>query len=72
MPYFSPLIGGFLERQTGFDIMSGYMEFVLDKVALWQVISKYEIIGDHQCQFQHNKSIRITPPPPFFGYWRKK
>jgi hypothetical protein len=44
-------------RKAGWiDLGSGHIEFVLGRVALWHGISKYEIIGDHQCEFQHNKS----------------
>jgi hypothetical protein len=41
MPYLRHLVGSFSEWQAGFDPRSGHVEFVLGKVALQQVISKY-------------------------------
>jgi hypothetical protein len=48
VPYFRHLVAGFPPRRLGFEPGSGHVGFVVDKVPLGQVFSKY--LGFH-CQF---------------------
>jgi hypothetical protein len=41
VPYVRRLVAGFPRRQPGFELGSGYVGFVVDKVALVQVFSEY-------------------------------
>jgi hypothetical protein len=48
MPYLRRLVGGFSPLWPKFDLKSGHVEFVEDKMVIGQVFSKY---FDFPCQY---------------------
>jgi hypothetical protein len=48
------LVAGFPPRRPGFDLSSGHVGFVVDKVTLGQVLSEY---FDFPCQFSFHRLL---------------
>jgi hypothetical protein len=53
---FRRLVAGFPSRRTGFEPKSDHVGFVVDKVALGQIISEY---FDFPCQFLFHRLLHI-------------
>jgi hypothetical protein len=56
VPYIRPLVAGFPPRRPGLEPRSGHVRFVVDKVALGEVLSEY---FGFPCQFSSYRLLHI-------------